>query len=229
MEKLRTNLGSRLMKVASFVKEGEIIADIGTDHAYLPVYLVTNGICPFAIASDIGEGPLKNAEKIVRKTDTADKVRLMISDGLDSYKQGDADVYIFAGMGGTLIKNLLEKAEWIKDKNIRFIFQPMSRSEELIEYLTENGFELTEEGSCFEGGRCYIIFCAVYTGEKKTYPESFSYIGLLPDEKTDSSAFFIKRQYRLIEKKLRALEKSGKNFDEQKKLGIILEQMEKYI
>lgn len=229
MEKLKTKLGNRLLGVASFVKNGETVADIGTDHAYLPVYLVTNGICPSAVASDIGEGPLKNAEKIVKKTGTQDKIRLIISDGLDGYEKGDADVYIFAGMGGTLIKTLLEKTEWIKDDSLSFIFQPMSRSEELIEYLTENGFELIGEKACFEGGRCYISFCAVYTGQSREYPESFPYVGLLPNEKTDASVFYIRRQHRLIEKRLKALEKADINRDEQDKLRVVLKQIDQYI
>ncbi|MBQ7580771.1 MAG: SAM-dependent methyltransferase [Clostridia bacterium] len=229
MEKLRTALGNRLMTVARFVEDGERIADIGTDHAYLPVYLVTNGVCPTAVASDIGEGPLRNAEKIVVKTGTQDRIRLIISDGLDGYGKDDADVFVFAGMGGTLISELLDRARWVRDGRYRFIFQPMSRSEELIEYLIENGFELTEERSCFEGGRCYIVFCAKYSGEKSEYRECFPYVGLLPDERSESSAFYINRQYKLVEKRLRALEKSNKSFPEQKKLMIVLEQMKEYL
>ena len=217
------------MTVARFVEDGERIADIGTDHAYLPVYLVTNGVCPTAVASDIGEGPLRNAEKIVVKTGTQDRIRLIISDGLDGYGKDDADVFVFAGMGGTLISELLDRARWVRDGRYSFIFQPMSRSEELIEYLIENGFELTEERSCFEGGRCYIVFCAKYSGEKSEYRECFPYVGLLPDERSESSAFYINRQYKLVEKRLRALEKSNKSFPEQKKLMIVLEQRKEYL
>lgn len=229
MDKLRTSLGGRLTCVASFIKKGERIADIGTDHAYLPVFLVTNGICPSAIASDIGEGPLKNAEKIVNKTETKDKIRLMISDGLDSYGKDDADVFIFAGMGGTLIVNLLAKTPWIKDKNLRFVFQPMSRSEELIEYLTGNDFEITKESACFDGGRCYIVFSAVYSGNKKDYPESFPYLGLLPQVKTEASQFYIDRQYKLIVKRAKALEKADVSPAEQEKLRTIIGQMKQYV
>lgn len=226
---LKAKLGNRLLTVASFVEKGKTVADIGTDHAYLPVYLVTNGICPSAVASDIGEGPLKNAEKIIEKTETGEKIKLLISDGLDAYSKDDADYFIFAGMGGTLIRDLLEKTEWVKDKNLKFVFQPMSRSEELIEYLIVNGFEITGEKSCFEAGRCYIVFCAVYTGKKKEYPLSFPYAGLLPDEKSDSSVYYLKRQYRLLEKRLKALEKVQAQKEEQEKINIILSQMKQYI
>ena len=229
MEKLRTKLGARLTAVARFVEKGKTVADIGTDHAYLPVYLVTNGICPKAIASDIGEGPLKNAEKIIKKTHTQESIRLMISDGLDSYAKDDADVFIFAGMGGTLIKQLLEKTEWIKSGDLQFIFQPMSRSEELIEFLITNGFKITKETACFDGERCYIVFCAEYTGESKEYPECFPYVSLLPESNSEAAEFFINRQYRLLEKRLKALEIAKTEQLEQEKIKVILNQMKEYI
>ena len=116
METLRTKLSDRLQMVASFVNKGDVIADIGTDHAYLPAYLVSNKICPKAIASDIGTGPLKNAEKIVFRANLHQHIKLMISDGLEKYSPDDADVFIFAGMGGTLIVKLLENIGWIKNK-----------------------------------------------------------------------------------------------------------------
>ena len=106
------NLTPRLSAVASLVKGGGIIADIGTDHGYLPVFLVQNGIVPGAIAADIGKMPLENARKTVVEYGLTDKIQLRLSDGLKEFVSTDASEIIFAGMGGTLIAEKL--AETLK-------------------------------------------------------------------------------------------------------------------
>lgn len=229
METLRTKLSDRLQMVASFVRKGEVIADIGTDHAYLPAYLVSNKICPKAIASDIGNGPLKNAEKIVLRANLHQHIKLIISDGLEKYSPDDADVFIFAGMGGTLIVRLLENVSWIKNKDKRFIFQPMSHSEDVISFLIDNGFEIEEEKSCFDSGRCYIAFSTKYTQTTKKYDESFKYVGLLPDNLTESSKYFISKQYKHLKKRADALKCADINLSEQKEIRKILSQIENYL
>lgn len=229
MDKLKYHLSKRLEMTASFIKTGEIIADIGTDHAYLPAYLVTNEICPRAIASDIRIKPLNNAKKIVELTHTEDKIKLILSDGLDKFCADDADVFIFAGMGGTLIARILDKTSWIKTNNIRFVFQPMSHHEDVVEFLINNDFELCEEKSCFDSGRCYTAFSAIYSGCSNTYSKSFPYIGLLSKEKTDSSHFFIKKQLEHLEKKFAALKRNGISNSQTEKLNEIICDLKKYI
>ena len=229
METLRTKLSDRLQMVASFVNKGDVIADIGTDHAYLPAYLISNKICPKAIASDIGTGPLKNAEKIVFRANLHQHIKLMISDGLEKYSPDDADVFIFAGIGGTLIVKLLENIDWIKNNEKRFIFQPMSHSEDVISFLINNGFEIEEEKSCFDSGRCYVAFSARYTQTSKKYDECFPYIGLLPNNSDESSKHFISKQYNHLKKRADALNCANINLSEQKEIRKILSQIERYL
>jgi len=109
------------------VREGAAAADIGTDHAYLSAYLVSSGKCPRALATDLREGPLQNAAETLAQLSLCDKIELRLSDGLDDISSDDADDFIFAGMGGTLITEILSRTAWIKDETKRFIFQPMSR------------------------------------------------------------------------------------------------------
>lgn len=130
------------------VRKGVVAADIGTDHAYLPSYLVLSGICPRALACDLRKGPLENAAETLEHWNIADKITLRLSDGLDELSVGEADDIIMAGMGGILIAKLLERTEWEKNKNIRLILQPMSHAEEVRLFLCNNGFDIIEERTC---------------------------------------------------------------------------------
>lgn len=109
-------LSPRLKTAADMVRKGVVAADIGTDHAYLPSYLVLSGICPRALACDLRKGPLENAAETLEHWNIADKISLRLSDGLDELSAGEADDIIMAGMGGILIAKLLERTEWVKNK-----------------------------------------------------------------------------------------------------------------
>ena len=229
MEKLRMKLSPRLTMVAGLVKKNSIAADIGTDHAYLPAYLVTEGISPRVIASDISEGPLKNAEKIIRNAKLENYITLRLSDGLEGYSPEDADTFIFAGMGGTLTVRLLEKIPWIKDSSKEFIFQPMSHSEDIISFLCENGFEITNELSCFDDGRCYIAFSARFTGVKTTPKASFPYVGLLDRDTSSCAKAFLQKQYGHISKKYDALSEIKGREEECLKLKAIRDEIKEML
>ena len=166
---MTVKLTPRLSAVASLVKGGGIIADIGTDHGYLPIHLVQTGRVESAIAADIGREPLKNAEKSVEHYGLTDKISLRLSDGLMEFAPTDANEIVFAGMGGTLIAEKLAETPWVKNADIHFIFQPQSRAEDLREYLYKNGFEILNELATHEARRFYITFDAVYTGNVKEY------------------------------------------------------------
>ena len=116
------NLTPRLKAAASLVRGGGILADIGTDHGYLPIYLVETGKISKAIAADIGKMPLENARKSVELNGLSDKISLRLSDGLRSFSPDDADEFVFAGMGGTLIAEKLAETDWIKNEKYHFVF-----------------------------------------------------------------------------------------------------------
>ena len=107
-------LDSRLMAIANLVSKNRIFADIGTDHAYLPVYLVENGIVNRAIAADLRVGPLDNAKETVVSHNLTDKIEMRLSDGLDNFKENEAQEIAVAGMGGLLIASCVERTKWLK-------------------------------------------------------------------------------------------------------------------
>ena len=115
------NLTPRLSAAASLVRGGGIIADIGTDHGYLPIYLVQTEKANGAIAADIGKMPLENARKSVEEYNLQNKIQLRLSDGLRKFNEADAQEIIFAGMGGTLIAEKLAEIPWVKTNKIHFI------------------------------------------------------------------------------------------------------------
>ena len=113
-------INSRLLKIAEMVRRGDRVADIGTDHAYLPIYLIQSGKIEKAIAADIGKMPLENARKSVAQYELADRIELRLSDGLNSFKENEVDEIVFAGMGGTLIAEKLKEIPWIKNEKLHF-------------------------------------------------------------------------------------------------------------
>ena len=173
-------LTPRLTAAASLVRGGGIIADIGTDHGYLPIYLLQTGKVTGAIAADIGKMPLKNAENSIKNYGLQDKITLRLSDGLREFSEKDVDEIVFAGMGGTLIAEKMAETPWVKNEKLHFIFQPQSRAEDLRQFLFENGFTINEEIATHEGRRIYIAFDASYTGEKIEFDYADSFIGKLP-------------------------------------------------
>ena len=158
-------LTQRLLAVASFVRGGAYLIDIGTDHAYLPIYLAEKGIISSATASDINEGPCESARTHIAENGFADKINVVRTNGLEGHcARGTTDIVI-AGMGGALICDILEKSDFIKQEGVRLILQPMRNAPDLRAYLLGEGFRLVDEALAREGERIYEIICAEYYGE----------------------------------------------------------------
>ena len=160
-------LSERILMAAKMVRSGRIAADIGTDHAYLPAWLVLNGVCPSALACDLRKGPLDNAKKTVEHYAVADKITLRLSDGFDKIEANEADDFIMCGMGGTLMAELVARTEWLKNPDKLLILQPQSHAEDIRSYLITNGFEILKEDACTDGGKLYCALCARWSGENK--------------------------------------------------------------
>lgn len=207
-------LDSRLAAVASFVRNGSRVADIGTDHAYLPSYLVQNGISPGALACDIKEMPLKNAEETVKDAGLCDKIKTVLSNGLDNIEENSADDIVIAGMGGLLIAEILERCAWIKNENIRIIAQPMTHAEEVREFLIKNGFVIDDEKAASDAKHKYCVICAHYNNNKEQYPRGYIYYGELANKKDSVSKDYLSVQLLRLKKRFDALEKSKTNKDE---------------
>ena len=106
-------LSKRLERIASFVQPGSRVADIGTDHGYVPIWLVQKGVCPSALAMDVRKGPLERAEEHVEEVGLSGKIELRLSDGLAKLKAGEADTVVIAGMGGKLTCRILEQGRHV--------------------------------------------------------------------------------------------------------------------
>ena len=202
------NLTERLSAAASLVKGGGIVADIGTDHGYLPIYLIQSGKIEKAIAADIGKMPLENARKSVAQYELLDKIELRLSDGLNSFRENEVNEIVFAGMGGTLIAEKLKETPWIKNEKLHFVFQPQSRAEDLREFLFANGFEIGTEIATREGNRFYIAFDAFYKGEAREFTVADCFLGKLP--KTEDAKIHIQKQVNRLQKRYDATKEIGK-------------------
>ena len=173
------SLDNRLSLCASFVRKGATLADIGTDHAYLPVWLVSNGVISKALACDINEGPLCSGYDTVSRYELCDNITLRLSDGLKKVNETEADDIVIAGMGGELISKILNDCPWAKTKGKHYILQPMTKCEVLINYLYENGFEIREQKACECDKKHYTVMLVQYTGKCETPKRSFLYTGKL--------------------------------------------------
>ena len=198
------NLSERMLMAAKMVRKGNAVADIGTDHAYLPAWLVLNGICPTALACDLRKGPLNNAKKTVEQYGVADKITLRLSDGFDEIEPFEADDFVMCGMGGTLMEQLVSRAYWLKDKSKRIIVQPQSHAEDIRRFFVENGFEILCEDACTDSGKLYCAMAAEYTGEIKEKTLSYIYTGELSKCKKAEARLYLKKINAQLKKKLEA-------------------------
>lgn len=160
-------LEGRLLAIAKLVENGSKVADIGTDHGYIPAYLCENKISDFIIAADVNKGPLEKARKEIAKRKMQDNVVLRLGSGLEVLEKGEVDEVIIAGMGGVLIAKLLQDAIEVARDLKKLILQPMQASSDLRKYLYENGFEIESEKLVREDFRVYEIIVAKYTGNNK--------------------------------------------------------------
>lgn len=148
-------LGNRLAKCASFVREGAKLVDIGSDHGYLPVYLLKKEKVKTAIAADIGEKPLAYAKSNAAKYMV--DVKCILSDGFENIEPSMVSDAVIAGMGGELISNIISKAEWLKENDRQLILQPMTAEYELRLWLSENAYSIIKEETTVDDGKVYTV------------------------------------------------------------------------
>lgn len=151
-------LSPRLQSVAGLVPPGARFADVGTDHAYLPVWLILNGIIDRAIASDLREGPLERARQTAERYGAAERLSFRLCDGLSGIAPGEADVIAIAGMGGETIAQILAAAPWTAEGARSLLLQPMTAHPELRTWLNGHGFRIVRELLSCEGKTIYSTF-----------------------------------------------------------------------
>ncbi|HBF3263972.1 TPA: SAM-dependent methyltransferase [Clostridioides difficile] len=213
-------LTDRLLKIASLVSDGKKIADIGTDHGYIPVYLLKEGKVPFAVLADVNKGPLDNAHKEVIQNNLLDKVDLRLGSGIEILEIWEVEEVIIAGMGGILISELLEAKKEVAHNVEKLILQPMQAQEELRYYLLNNGYEILEEVLVREDFRIYEIIVAKYTGKNTIIEDEIYYeVGIKLLENKDSLFNdFIEKKIKTYSSIVNKLEgKNGEAIDKKRK------------
>ncbi len=171
-------LDLRLTMVASLVRPGKPLADIGTDHAFVPVFLILNDIIPSAYACDIKVGPLDNAKKTIDEYDLNDKVTPILSDGLTKVPH-DVNDFVIAGMGGELIAKILSDSPWVKEEGNHFVLQPQTHAESLRQFLWSEGYEILKEDVVKDKRHLYLAMEVVYTGKVMGHKKCDYYLGEL--------------------------------------------------
>ena len=182
----------RLSLCASMTREGSRLADIGTDHAYLPIELCLSGRIPCALACDINLMPLQSARENIAKYGLSQRIQTRLSDGLKEVSPDEIDDIVIAGMGGELIRDILSAAPWVKDGSKLLILQPMTHHDDLIKWLYQNGFELVCQKAAFDEGKYYTALSARYCGETKDCDILSATVGAL-DVKDDLARGFLRR------------------------------------
>ncbi|MDO4311976.1 MAG: class I SAM-dependent methyltransferase [Eubacteriales bacterium] len=176
-------LSKRLNAVAGLVTEGASVADIGTDHGYVPIYLAGTGKCPHVIAMDINRGPLERAMEHIRAHELESRIETRLSDGLKSLKKGEADTMIAAGMGGNLTIRILDNSPELVEGMEEFILQPQSEIHKVRKYLNQNGFLLVAEDMVEEDGKFYPVMKLIHGNEPAFSEEELYYGRILLAEK----------------------------------------------
>ena len=230
-----TKLTPRLMTAVPYIRGGRLVADIGTDHAYLPIYLceqrrlspvtAKNGETLCAIAADINKGPVERADQYIAEARLTKYIKTLQTDGLTGLDAFDPFDIIIFGMGGELIAKIIDDAPFVKDERIRLILQPMTKAEILREYLAKNGFSVVSETLSEAVGRQYFTICAEFDGKIRRFEEIEYLLGKFNLEYNQSNPIFSKivdRNIKAAEIKIAGKEKAGDDAAEEKALLALL-------
>ena len=167
---MKIPISKRLLCCAGFVEPGARVADIGTDHGYLGIYLLKNGIARQVTACDLRPLPLRNAQENAERFGVGAQMEFLLSDGLERVTPDRIDTVVCAGMGGDLIVRILEACAWIRDPGYRLVLQPQSAAPALRRYLTQSGFGICEEALLQEGRFYYTVLRARFGGAQPLSP-----------------------------------------------------------
>ena len=182
MEKL--HLSARMAAVADFVPQGAHLADVGTDHGYIPLWLLQEERIASAVASDLREGPLQHAIASAEAAGLSDRVEFLLCDGLSPTCEDRCDTVIIAGMGGETIVDILQRADWTH-QGVLLILQPQSKLDVLHTWLDRNGYAITDARLVQDAGRIYVIYAVRGGVGKSVRSPAESYIDPILLKKKD--------------------------------------------
>lgn len=219
---------TRFLLAAKMLGQVNTLADIGTDHAFLPIYLIDNNIAQHVIACDIAQGPLATAEQNIKKAGAENKISLRLADGLKGVKPGECNAVTVMGMGGETISQIIDSAPWLKAERQVLVLQPMTCDDRLRKYLNLNGFEIIEEKAVFSKGRVYTVIKTKWNDCKENTAPEFEYIGkLLEDNPSDAEKAFVLRRLKSMQKCLKNIEHITYKKELYEKLKIAIPNVEK--
>lgn len=207
------------------VPAGARLADIGSDHAYLPIALCLENKIQYALASDINEGPVAAAVANIQKNGLSDRIVAVKADGLDKALSFAPDCISVLGMGGELIVSILDKADWVRNEGITLVLQPMTHPEILSNYLAEQGFAIIDETIVRDGmrdDRIYRIISAKFDGKTRNITAGEALIGKINVLRGDEiTRAYIKKNIRILE--TRIVGKSGVGADAEAEKVLVAE------
>lgn len=219
-------LTARLRSVAEQVPQGALFADIGTDHAYLPAWLLLNGRIEHAVAADLREGPLNRARETASQFGLDEKVSFRLCDGLVGIRADEVDTIAIAGMGGETIASILEAAPWTKQGKL-LLLQPMTSFPDLRLWLQKNGYCIEKECISREGKRLYSCL-VVRAGEMDELTPAELWVGKQNDDPLRSEFLYMMEEKieRALHGKLSAAEQDVSEIEDLRKVLSGIKEME---
>ena len=217
-------LDKRLLSCADYVRAGAVFADIGTDHGYLPIFLLKAAKIERAYLSDVNPGPLSSAERNAHAEGLSDRCTFLLTDGAAALSGKGITDYAICGMGGELIARIIEDAPHLKDGSVRLVLQPMTKQEHLRRYLALTGFTILHERFSFDAGKYYVTMVAEYCGERREISFEEAELGLEATRDEDRVEYlgFLEGKRRAARIALRGKETGGYDTaDEEERLAII--------
>lgn len=204
-------LTPRLKIIADSIQGYRTVADIGSDHAYLPIYLIKNEQVKRAIATDVNKGPVEISRERLRSNKADEKVEVRHGDGLRVLQPGEAEVIVIAGMGGILIRDILDRDIKVAQSARLLILQPMRDSDKVRRWLSAHGFDIADEELVKEQDRIYEVIWAKPGGEAKETADLMLVGEKILEKKHPLAVEYINKKKEELEKVLAALE--DKSFD----------------
>ncbi len=203
---------------AAYVRQDAVFADVGTDHAYLPLFLLAEGRISRAVLTDINEGPLSKAREHSASYPFLSRMSFHLTNGLEGLSDAGITDVAVCGMGGELIADILSRAPFVKNRELRLILQPMSRPQQLRRYLAAEGFSIESETYVRAAGKSYVCILAAYSGEPFSLSPFEEEFGRHPDAKNEDFRAYLQEKARALSCALSGIEQGGGDASAQRAL-----------
>ena len=214
----KNKLSKRLLAAAEECREGSFIADVGTDHALLPVYLAREGKIRGAVASDINKGPIERAKLNIGEAGLSDKIQTVLCNGLTGIEKYKPDDIFILGMGGELIAWIIGQADFLKSKGKRLILGPMTHPEILRKSLLSGGFHIVKEKLVHED-KLYQIIVAEFLGRSLYYTDAELLLGKLNiEQKHPLLPMLIEKNERVLRDIIKGKNMAGESAEKEERL-----------